>query len=191
MAGGRFEVALTPRPRSPRTGSRASSSWSPPTRASRRSRSPRSPRAASCRACRSRSRPWRAQVAQVPTLIFDEVDAGIGGRVAEIVGQDAEAAGRRHQVMCITHLPQVAALGRPAVAGGQEHAKAARCSSRVTALDREAARRGDRAHAGRREDHGDDAQARGGDAGGQDLIARTPKCKIIATHNQPLPGAQG
>jgi DNA repair protein RecN (Recombination protein N) len=49
------------------------------------------------------------QVAQVPTLIFDEVDAGIGGRVAEIVGKMLKQLGRKHQVMCITHLPQVAA----------------------------------------------------------------------------------
>ena len=50
-----------------------------------------------------------SQVAQVPTLIFDEVDAGIGGRVAEIVGRMLQQLGRSHQVMCITHLPQVAA----------------------------------------------------------------------------------
>jgi DNA repair protein RecN (Recombination protein N) len=50
-----------------------------------------------------------SQVAQVPTLIFDEVDAGIGGRVAEIVGKMLKQLGGKHQVMCITHLPQVAA----------------------------------------------------------------------------------
>jgi DNA repair protein RecN (Recombination protein N) len=50
-----------------------------------------------------------SRVAQVPTLIFDEVDAGIGGRVAEIVGKMLKALGGKHQVMCITHLPQVAA----------------------------------------------------------------------------------
>ncbi|MGH8679267.1 MAG: DNA repair protein RecN, partial [Burkholderiales bacterium] len=49
------------------------------------------------------------EVAQVPTLIFDEVDAGIGGRVAEIVGRMLKALGGKHQVMCVTHLPQVAA----------------------------------------------------------------------------------
>ncbi len=49
------------------------------------------------------------QVAQVPTLIFDEVDAGIGGGVAEIVGRMLKTLGERHQVMCVTHLPQVAA----------------------------------------------------------------------------------
>jgi DNA repair protein RecN (Recombination protein N) len=52
-----------------------------------------------------------SQVAAVPTLIFDEVDAGIGGRVAEIVGLMLKALGRKHQVMCVTHLPQVAAAG--------------------------------------------------------------------------------
>lgn len=49
------------------------------------------------------------EVARVPTLIFDEVDAGIGGRVAEIVGRMLKALGGDHQVMCVTHLPQVAA----------------------------------------------------------------------------------
>lgn len=50
-----------------------------------------------------------SEVAQVPTLIFDEVDVGIGGGVAEIVGRMLSALGTRHQVMCVTHLPQVAA----------------------------------------------------------------------------------
>ena len=52
-----------------------------------------------------------SQVAAVPTLVFDEVDAGIGGRVAEIVGGMLRTLGQRHQVMCVTHLPQVAAAG--------------------------------------------------------------------------------
>ena len=52
-----------------------------------------------------------SQVAAVPSLIFDEVDAGIGGRVAEIVGLMLKDLGRKHQVMCVTHLPQVAAAG--------------------------------------------------------------------------------
>ncbi|MBI5919480.1 MAG: DNA repair protein RecN [Nitrosomonadales bacterium] len=50
-----------------------------------------------------------SEVACVPTLIFDEVDSGIGGRVAEIVGLLLKRLGRRHQVLCVTHLPQVAA----------------------------------------------------------------------------------
>ena len=47
----------------------------------------------------------------VPTMVFDEVDAGIGGGVAEIVGQKLRALGAKRQVLCVTHLPQVAAQG--------------------------------------------------------------------------------
>ena len=43
------------------------------------------------------------------TLVFDEVDAGIGGRVADVVGARLGGLGRRFQVLCITHLPQIAA----------------------------------------------------------------------------------
>lgn len=44
------------------------------------------------------------------TLVFDEVDAGIGGRAASVVGEHLRALGERTQVLCITHLPQIAAL---------------------------------------------------------------------------------
>ncbi|EKE17667.1 MAG: hypothetical protein ACD_10C00329G0006, partial [uncultured bacterium] len=47
--------------------------------------------------------------ASVPTLIFDEVDVGIGGGVAEIVGRLLRELGSERQVLCVTHLPQVAA----------------------------------------------------------------------------------
>jgi DNA repair protein RecN (Recombination protein N) len=50
-----------------------------------------------------------ADCGQVPTLIFDEVDVGIGGAVAEIVGQLLRRLGGSRQVLCVTHLPQVAA----------------------------------------------------------------------------------
>lgn len=52
-----------------------------------------------------------SQAAQVPTLIFDEVDTGIGGAVADVVGRLLRQLGERHQVLCVTHLPQVAARG--------------------------------------------------------------------------------
>lgn len=52
-----------------------------------------------------------SQAARVPTLIFDEVDSGIGGAVAEVVGRLLHELGLRHQVLCVTHLPQVAAFG--------------------------------------------------------------------------------
>ena len=50
-----------------------------------------------------------AEVGQVPTLIFDEVDVGIGGAVAATVGRLLKELGARRQVLCVTHLPQVAA----------------------------------------------------------------------------------
>lgn len=49
-----------------------------------------------------------SRYAAVPSLIFDEVDAGIGGGIAEIVGRQLRELGARCQVMCVTHLPQVA-----------------------------------------------------------------------------------
>ena len=51
-----------------------------------------------------------AEVDRIPVLIFDEVDAGIGGRIAESVGRRLTALAKRHQVLCITHLPQIAAM---------------------------------------------------------------------------------
>ncbi|MDZ4202691.1 MAG: DNA repair protein RecN [Gallionella sp.] len=50
-----------------------------------------------------------SRISSVPTLIFDEVDSGIGGRVAEIVGHLLKQLGGTYQVLCVTHLPQVAA----------------------------------------------------------------------------------
>ena len=50
-----------------------------------------------------------SEVGEVPTLIFDEVDVGIGGAVAATVGRSLRAVGTRRQVLCVTHLPQVAA----------------------------------------------------------------------------------
>ncbi len=44
------------------------------------------------------------------TLVFDEVDAGIGGRVAEVVGRKLRALADKQQVLCVTHLPQIAAF---------------------------------------------------------------------------------
>jgi DNA repair protein RecN (Recombination protein N) len=51
-----------------------------------------------------------AAIGEAPTLIFDEVDAGIGGAVAEVVGRRLKALARQRQVLCITHLPQIAAF---------------------------------------------------------------------------------
>ena len=52
-----------------------------------------------------------ARADQTPTLIFDEIDQGIGGRVGSTVGQKLWGLSRNHQVLCITHLPQLAGYG--------------------------------------------------------------------------------
>ena len=75
-----------------------------------------------------------SQAASVPTLIFDEVDVGIGGGVAEVVGRLLRELGSERQVLCVTHLPQVAARANwqwqvvKSTQGGQ-------LRSRVVALD--------------------------------------------------------
>ena len=60
---------------------------------------------------------------EIPTLLFDEVDAGIGGRVAEMVGNKLKKVAETHQVICVTHLPQVAALANSHFAVEKEVAK--------------------------------------------------------------------
>lgn len=52
-----------------------------------------------------------AEADTIPTLIFDEIDQGIGGRIGAIVGEKLWQLGRAHQVLCVTHLPQLAAYG--------------------------------------------------------------------------------
>ena len=69
-----------------------------------------------------------AQADHVPTLIFDEIDQGIGGRVGTVVGQKLAQLGRQHQVLCITHLPQLAAFGRQHL-HVEKHVQAGRTST--------------------------------------------------------------
>lgn len=52
-----------------------------------------------------------AEADRIPTLVFDEIDQGVGGRVGSVVGQLLWTLGRDHQVLCVTHLPQLAAFG--------------------------------------------------------------------------------
>jgi len=52
-----------------------------------------------------------AKADTIPTLIFDEIDQGIGGRIGAMVGEKLWQLGNRHQVLCVTHLPQLAAYG--------------------------------------------------------------------------------
>ena len=82
-----------------------------------------------------------AKQSPVGTLVFDEVDAGIGGAVAETVGRSLKKLGRDRQVLCVTHLPQVAAQGDEqwlvsrSAARGEGHGRV-KCA--VARLDREA-----------------------------------------------------
>ena len=74
-----------------------------------------------------------AKASPVATLVFDEVDSGIGGAVADTIGRSLRKLGRQRQVLCVTHLPQVAA-------GGNEHWSVTRSGVRVKVLklDRDA-----------------------------------------------------
>jgi DNA repair protein RecN (Recombination protein N) len=74
-----------------------------------------------------------AKASPVATLVFDEVDSGIGGAVADTIGRSLRKLGRQRQVLCVTHLPQVAA-------GGNEHWSVTRSGVkvRVVKLDRDA-----------------------------------------------------
>lgn len=70
----------------------------------------------------------------VPTMVFDEVDSGIGGAVADIVGRKLRALGDSRQVLCVTHLPQVAAKGH-AHYRVHKASSAGATESRVSLLD--------------------------------------------------------
>jgi DNA repair protein RecN (Recombination protein N) len=68
-----------------------------------------------------------AQQGRIPTLIFDEVDSGVGGGTAEIVGQHLRTLGESRQVFCVTHLPQVASQAH-------HHMQVAKLSSKTETI---------------------------------------------------------
>lgn len=74
-----------------------------------------------------------ARADQVPTLIFDEIDQGIGGRVGAVVGRKLWELARQHQVLCVTHLPQLAAFGEQHF-GVQKAIQDSRTLTHVTSL---------------------------------------------------------
>lgn len=71
----------------------------------------------------------------VPTLIFDEVDTGIGGGVAEVVGRLLKRLGRERQVLCVTHLPQVASQANQHFQVAKGTTEGGRTVSRIDVLD--------------------------------------------------------
>ncbi len=76
-----------------------------------------------------------AQANPVPTLIFDEADAGVGGAVGDAIGQLMRTLGAARQVLCVTHLPQVAARAHQHLSVAKE-TQDGRTVSRITVLDR-------------------------------------------------------
>jgi DNA repair protein RecN (Recombination protein N) len=77
-----------------------------------------------------------ASATPVGTLVFDEVDAGIGGAVAETVGRLLRQLGQQRQVLCVTHLPQVAACGDAHLVVSKAPAADGRPVSQIRPLDR-------------------------------------------------------
>ena len=78
-----------------------------------------------------------AKASPVGTLVFDEVDSGIGGAVADTIGRSLRKLGRQRQVLCVTHLPQVAARANQHYSVDKA-ATRSRLAVRVTKLDRAA-----------------------------------------------------
>ena len=72
----------------------------------------------------------------VATYVFDEVDAGVGGRVAEAIGRRLQSAAHAHQVLCVTHLPQIAAFATSHLRVDKA-TKKGRTTTRVVVLERE------------------------------------------------------
>jgi DNA repair protein RecN (Recombination protein N) len=78
---------------------------------------------------------------ETPVLVFDEVDAGVGGRLGEVVGRALWSLARQHQVLCVSHLAQVAAYAdahvkvRKEVRGGRTHVIAERLGTRDSATE--------------------------------------------------------
>ena len=77
-----------------------------------------------------------SDVDQIPTVIFDEVDIGIGGRIAESVGGLLSRVSKNHQIVCITHLPQIPAFADNHVLV-QKEIKAKATYTRILKLDEE------------------------------------------------------
>ena len=106
-----------------------------------------------------------------PTLVFDEIDTGVGGAVADAIGQRLARLSKRVQVLSVTHAPQVAARAAThfliSKSGGAD-----RVATGIAEMDRRGAAGRDRAHAGRRHDH------RRGARGGRAAAAREHRCQL-------------
>ncbi len=125
-----------------------------------------------------------SQLGAAQTLIFDEVDAGVGGAVAETVGRLMKQLGRDRQVLAVTHLPQVAACADHHLVVAKRQTAAAgkdgpRTESGVSRPRRRQPRPGNRPHAGRRDGLADLARARTRNARPQDLGDRAMNLDLV------------
>ncbi len=75
-----------------------------------------------------------AAVDRVPTLVFDEIDTGVGGRLGSALGKNLAVLGRHHQVICVTHLPQMASYARHQWAI-RKHVERGRSRTTIAPLD--------------------------------------------------------
>lgn len=75
-----------------------------------------------------------AEVDRVPTLVFDEIDQGVSGRIAQAVGRSIYRLSQSRQILCITHLPQIASYGQ-AHYSVEKYVEDGRTFTRITALD--------------------------------------------------------
>jgi len=78
-----------------------------------------------------------AEADTVPVLIFDEIDIGIGGRSGEVIGRKLKSLAKSHQVICVTHLPQIAAFAE-AHYTVSKHTDGGRTTSSIRVLEGEA-----------------------------------------------------
>ncbi len=94
-----------------------------------------------------------ADTDEIPTLIFDEIDSGISGRTAQMVSQKMKLLAKTHQIICITHLPQIAAMADAhfLIEKSVEHASTVSPDSSAAGRGKY---RGTGADAWRRGDHG-------------------------------------
>lgn len=79
-----------------------------------------------------------SQATAIPTLVFDEVDTGVSGAVAEMVGRLLRELGQSHQVLCVTHLPQVAACAQHHYQVSKDKTNSGQVQSTLHQLDDEA-----------------------------------------------------
>ncbi len=136
MAGTRFRVVLTPCPPGP-SGSETAAFLIAPNRGEDLQPLSRIASGGELSRLMLAIKSVAAQREGVPSMIFDEIDTGISGRAAQVVGEKMAAIAREHQVLCVTHLQQIAALADHHYLV-EKHFDGERTTTRLTPLEGEA-----------------------------------------------------